>query len=1820
MNAFQLRDSVIADYRNYVQGFVKIKDKYINDVVQSSLQSGLLWPAPIIQLNPAYVQGDSFDELVANGVLHPECERIFIDEKSKKPLKFYKHQTEAFKRAHAGQNYILTTGTGSGKSLTYIVPIVDAVLRNGSGRGVQAIVVYPMNALANSQIGELDKFLNQTDAFGNPITPPVTYRRYTGQESLEEKEAIRNNPPDIILTNYMMLELMLTRKDEIPIVETLHSLRYLVLDELHSYRGRQGADVAMLARRLIEASGSHNVQCVGTSATLVAGDSQQDGAREVAKLATTIFGRPFLPENVINEYLTRHTPELDFTTPELRAALARETEAIAQGVDDDEGANDILCNAIGAENVENALLQSTLAAWLESTFGVKRDELTGELKRQEPRPIEGEGGAAEILAQLTELDKDDRNVAVRKCATAIKLVLLCGSQVKNEFGKTFFPFKLHQFVGRGENAYATAELGPNRRVYMQKQVYAPDSDRTKKIYPLVFCAHCGQEYYCVTKVDEQLDAAEHYDAREPFSPQATDPADKDNVGFLYLPDSQKLTKDEIENNLWDNIPEEWKDGDDGVKKERAQDMPKETRINLLGEKVPAAEPDGIDAYFIRSPFRFCPECGAAYAPQSAKTTSTDSGRVTSLNVGGRSTATDILALATEERLYKDFPDPDKPKVEDDSYQAALQQQRSMRKFLSFTDNRQDASLQAGHFNDFIEVASLRGALYKAVASAQGQALTYYEIGQKVFDALDLDMKEYAIAMQPIIMINEDGEEVVKEPKPVKGPMRTIITNAMIKSIRYRVMRDLRRGWRFLVPNLEQTGLLKIEYNGLNELVNDKDEWQEAPIALQSTNQETRIKILNEFLNTLRRELAVGGEELDRDKQQDMVRRVCDNITPNWGFDNPNDLTQLYHAKIAYNGAKPQNGADPNGIYISYRGLFGQYVINKLFPNKDKKVDSSEQQEIIAVLFSICADYRILEPVVGYGKTIGYRISPEMLLWRLGDGKVDHSEPTRQIGKSSAGDHINEFFKTFYSADAIKTSRLFACEHTAQVDQTTRQEREKKFRNGDIPILFCSPTMELGVDISTLNVVHMRNIPPTPANYAQRSGRAGRSGSSALVLVYGSSYSQHDRYYFKRPHLVVSGQVKAPQIDLANEDLILSHLRAIWLTVAAEKKGFSLGASLNALVETPENLDDSRECDVKPEVLETLRDADVKKDAFERVKRVLATVVEKGSPDFEWLTDDWIVEKLKQLERDFTDACKRWISLYMTAFKQQKKHNERANNHRLTAKEQDESKKIRAQAEREMRLLRNESTGRGQSVEMNEFYSYRYFASEGFLPGYNFTRLPVVAYLPGNSRRRFRDDKDGYLQRPRFLAISEFGPKAIVYHEGARYIVESVTLPLEERKSGENALATGEARICVKCGYYHDSTNVGLDVCENCGTPLDEPLKNLLELQKVTARRRDRINCNEEERMRFGYDMETTYRFATRGETRSVITVEINKEDGERWGVMKYGPGATIYRINKGFRKSKKESEKKKKNEGYVIDVDTGRWLADKEDAHYDPRDDEYNNKKAQTQRVCPYVREVKNCIILRPESHLGYTREQMASLQAALQRAIERVFSVEDRELAAFALPDETNRAEILFYEAVEGSAGVLRKLRDPEKFREVIDEALDVCHFSKEGEDLEHAPNVKEKCEAACYDCLLSYGNQHEHDLLDRQLAKEILMQLRGATLRVSPTARTRAEQFNALTNRAESELERKWLTFLEQNELNLPDEAQVELLDGRTRPDFYYEEHKAAVYIDGPHHDQQGQAQFDQERRDELEERGYQVVVFRYDCDWNEIANEYADVFKGN
>jgi ATP-dependent helicase YprA (DUF1998 family) len=240
MNVFQLRSKVIEDYSAYVRSFISIRDSRIRERVEKDLEGGLLWPEARIGLNPAFAEGALVDDLVASGVLHPECRKVFRlckdeQDKQERPVKLHRHQVEAIEKARAGRNYVLTTGTGSGKSLSYIVPIVDHVLRSEKRRGIKAIVVYPMNALANSQEQELRKFLCRGYPEGKG---PVTFRRYTGQEGDEEKQEILANPPDILLTNYVMLELILTRVDERQLVRAAQDLRFLVLDELHTYRGR----------------------------------------------------------------------------------------------------------------------------------------------------------------------------------------------------------------------------------------------------------------------------------------------------------------------------------------------------------------------------------------------------------------------------------------------------------------------------------------------------------------------------------------------------------------------------------------------------------------------------------------------------------------------------------------------------------------------------------------------------------------------------------------------------------------------------------------------------------------------------------------------------------------------------------------------------------------------------------------------------------------------------------------------------------------------------------------------------------------------------------------------------------------------------------------------------------------------------------------------------------------------------------------------------------------------------------------------------------------------------------------------------------------------------------------------------------------------------------------------------------------------------------------------------------------------------------------------------------------------------------------------
>jgi ATP-dependent helicase YprA (DUF1998 family) len=357
MDVFGLHKHVISEYAGYTQSFIRIADTRVRDEVTRQISQGLLWPDPLIQLNPSFAPGGTIDALVKEGVLHEKCSRIFRikqhDNDSGMPLNLHRHQVEAIRKAREGRPYVLTTGTGSGKSLCYIIPLVDHVLRTGSGQGIKGIVVYPMNALANSQMEELEKFLKRGMTDGKS---PVTFQRYTGQESASVRQAILSDPPDILLTNYVMLELILTRLEERQLINAAKNLRFLVLDELHTYRGRQGADVAMLVRRCRESLSREQMICVGTSATMASEGDSAAQAEAVARVSSIIFGQTVQMSDVIPETLLRTTNEIDFTTPEQVSDLRIRIES-----------SDSVTDSF------DELKRDPLATWIETTFGLRRE-------------------------------------------------------------------------------------------------------------------------------------------------------------------------------------------------------------------------------------------------------------------------------------------------------------------------------------------------------------------------------------------------------------------------------------------------------------------------------------------------------------------------------------------------------------------------------------------------------------------------------------------------------------------------------------------------------------------------------------------------------------------------------------------------------------------------------------------------------------------------------------------------------------------------------------------------------------------------------------------------------------------------------------------------------------------------------------------------------------------------------------------------------------------------------------------------------------------------------------------------------------------------------------------------------------------------------------------------------------------------------------------------------------------------------------------------------------------------------------------------------
>ena len=828
--------------------------------------------------------------------------------------------------------------------------------------------------------------------------------------------------------------------------------------------------------------------------------------------------------------------------------------------------------------------------------------------------------------------------------------------------------------------------------------------------------------------------------------------------------------------------------------------------------------------------------------------------------------------------------------------------------------------------------------------------------------------------------------------------------------------------------------------------------------------------------------------------------------------------------------------------------------------------------------------------------MGYRIDASIIEWR--EGEPEKSERSNPFFRA-----LYENVSTMLGAGERFLHQLEAREHTAQVDSDMREQREQEFRAASLPVLFCSPTMELGVDIAQLNTVYMRNVPPTAANYAQRSGRAGRSGQPALVLTYCAAKSPHDQYFFRDPARMVAGVVNAPTIDLANEELLKSHLHAVWLAETGQK----LPPSIKDVLD----LSQEDELRVKAELADALDSKAPRDRAARRALTILGMLTDELQPELApWYGSEWLDSVISGAFLQFGQAFERWRSLFRATTRQMKAAHAIEMNHAIGERERKEAKERYDEARIQHDLLLDSSP-----TFNSDFYTYRYLAGQGFLPGYNFPRLPLMAFIPA---RREKVGRDSFLSRPRFLGLSEFGPQSIIYHEGSTYRVRKAILGVRDEESVTTSarLPVRTARLCPACGYAHFDQEKDFERCVNCHAALDggRSLLSLYRIEQVSTRRATRITSDEEERQRQGYEVITSLRFGQADGRPQCISVEYS-EGGEALLELRYGPAATLWRVNLGWRR-----RKEKTIYGFNIDVTTGQWSKDQqapEDA-----DDDTSHEARVVQRIIPFVEDRKNCLVVHPKVTLDEAAR--ATFQYALKRGIETTFQLESSELAAEALPDLERRHAILFYESAEGGAGVLTRLAsDPDALKAVARGALEMCHYaSVSGHWTDHTDltNLDEDCEAGCYKCLLSYANQPEHKTIDRRdtAVLDLLCRLSRAEGERGAIGRSSAELFEALSNLSLSSLEQAWLAHVQECAYALPDKAQPLLEEYGTRPDFAYSNIPALIYIDGPHHETDQQRQIDHQIGDRLEEAGYTVIRFPKEQQaWPALFAQYAFVF---
>ena len=1686
---------LIGQYRSFIKSSYRLADPKLRGQFERHVEEAeVLVKGPYVTLTRDFEEGKRLSEVLAVGCGHQQLARLHWPF-GKAAL--FAHQEATLRAVEAGRNVIVKTGTGSGKTEAFLLPVLSGVLRmkDQGVQGTKTILLYPMNALANDQLVRMRELIRDSGT-------GITFALYTGDSQtvaaalgepiigneVTQREQIRRNPPDIILTNYKQLEFMLVRKADRALFTP--ALRYVVLDEIHSYRGALATEVACLLRRLKARCGlkAGELRAIGTSATV----SQDAGGDEaLAHFATDLFDEPFEPQDIIGE---RYREVLPAKAPYEPPLIDLSDSELAFFGHEDEAAL--------------VRLAEKLCGRKAPTSGSTRDKLYALLEGN--RFVEALNVAAEAPRSLAELTDELRKrlpafseVARETLTRLAEAYLLLGSFGNDDEPPLLRP-KLHTFF---HGVYDVGLcMNPECRVLV-----ADGSDRCSEcggaVRPAVLCRTCGQDF---VKVRFHPEHAEQTIANDDF-------LSDEETAFItpVLVGERSDPEEEVNDDETEEAAPRARRARPTAARKRLQQQWVDHVHGAVFDQQPEDVPDEnlSQQYVLRGRGTTCPVCNSRYTRGDV---------LTLLRTG---VASSVSVLGTHHL----------DKVPEDE-----------RKLLIFADNRQDAAHQAGYMSDRHRQFALRHAIEAAVNQAGAAGIALQDLPNRVL-------------------------EIFQNIGLAKRNLTRDETLYWRRTLDYETAGEFCRATHQRIA-LENLALVEVRYEFLDRLVQAPD-FVECCQRANLTPDKGGL-LVRAILDFMRRRRAVSF---------DFYQSYLDPKRTPWSYltVEPYGLSIAEHERgaVFFTFDRPEALRSKSVSGIKFDPLVkdtdrgGLAGIAKLVYDKTG-LGNVIGEEWTRRVFDLLREHEIVEPPQGLPEnarrhlggarplqvsrrvirlvqaTQGWRCR-KCSIWRPYHADVCLAT-TNCTGQSndiqpSTADSEN-YYVQLYTADRPRRMRSF--EHTAQIDQETRAKREQDFKEGRMEALVCTPTLELGVDIGSLNSVLLRNAPPGPANYIQRAGRAGRRLRIGFVTTFCGT-GPHDRHCFEDPGWLVRGEFRPPIVRLANDKILARHVRSFALEELNEDFSWLMGNLLED-VQNPAVL----KRDLYAPLIDALRSRNVEIAAKARQvfggQECVAAAVKTFPEDFEQIVQDWHTQ-VKRLHQEFHQFARI-----------------------VSTRESEQKRRARERAYREL------------TTDREKAFVLSYLSEEGVLPSYQFP-TDTFSLDPGVG-------DTPTLRRPAWIALFEFAPGNMVYANGHK--LKSIRAFFEGgRRAGAGERGADQSGrverfcFCDHCGFAASET---VNNCPRCANPIRSQAEVAL-IDSFEAEENTQITSAEDSRQRLTFERHEHLLDNFNGEV----------------GVYRYEFVALEFRTRANLLVTNwgRQARWGGQGEQFELCPACGRHrphgLTEKATERWDE-----NHRGICNGDPRPYILGYSffaDVLVFPVPAGLAPSDQEEGkafcrTLGKALVVGAQEVLEIEADEVAYFQHPDGAGGWTLVFYETAPGGAGYLEQLAgDLSRWSDAARERLfnhdceRACYrcLKSSRNQFDHALLNKELVRDALFQFseVQALGEPRTgHAGEGRTLSVEWLEKEVAASAS-QPTAGT--------------PIEKKLLAAIMESK-RLPEPlAQYEIRTASggllTIPDFAYRDRKIAIYCDGfAYHGNIDTLSSDASKRNQLQAMGWQVLTF--------------------